>query len=93
MTGELQEYWETKQRIERKLLIGVGVVLMAIWGTACTQGPTGPYTELEPQQGTIAETQETRGKQGSIALRRRPDFRSRVREEPPGARALGCPRA
>lgn len=60
MTGELQEYWETKQRIERKLLIGVGVVLMAIWGTACTQGPTGPYTELEPQQGTIAETQETR---------------------------------
>jgi hypothetical protein len=59
MRREIEEFWQAKRRIERKLLIGVGAALLVLGGAACTEGPTGPYTELDPQQGAVVGTQAT----------------------------------
>lgn len=56
MTRDIEEFWEAKRRIERKLLVGVGAALVALGSIACADGPTGPYTEFEPQQNAAAET-------------------------------------
>lgn len=47
MTREMEAYWETKKRIERKLLMGVWALLLVVWTAACSESPTGPYTQLE----------------------------------------------
>ena len=47
MTREMEAYWETKRRIERKLLMGVWALLLVIWTAACSESATGPHTQLE----------------------------------------------
>ena len=63
MTREIEAYWEAKRRLERKLLIGAGALLLVLGSAACAEGPTGPYSELEPQQGATTETLEARQSQ------------------------------
>lgn len=47
MTREMEAYWETKKRIERKLLMGVWALLLVVWTAACSESATGPYTQFE----------------------------------------------
>ncbi len=47
MRREIEAYWEAKRRIERRLLIGAGALLMVIGSAACADSPTGPYTQLD----------------------------------------------
>lgn len=47
MTREMEAYWETKKRIERKLLMGVWALLLVVWTAACSESPTGPYTQFD----------------------------------------------
>ena len=53
MTREMEAYWETKRRIERRLLIGVWAVLLVVWTAACGEAPSGPYTRLGVGPGPV----------------------------------------